>query len=178
MKDETELNIGPIPKKYLDLRPHDTYDENVEALDDVLNGEYGRVGEAYGEMHPRVFHMAFSDLYHQNGGPAKVDADALELMQEVLEDNSGEDRFWPEEKLFNLGYRLGLKHGRRSRKARRQSRDSPYLPFGRDMLPDFETPMPENPVRKGRLKNMGDRYYADANRRIGLEVGDRELEVV
>jgi hypothetical protein len=176
MEDETGIRIAPVPEKYLNLRPQDTYDENIEALEEVLDGEYGHVGETYGDMHPRVFHMAFSDLYHQEG-PEKADSEALEMMQEVLEDNSGGERFWPEEKLFNFGYRLGPKPGRRTRKARRQAREKPYVPFGREML-DLDTPMPENPVRKGRLKRLGDRYYADANQWLGLQIADREIEIV
>lgn len=178
MEDENELRIGPVPEKYLDLRPQDSYDENIEALGTVLDGGYGTVGETAEDMHPRVFHMAFSDLYHLEEGSAKVDSEALEQMQDILEENSGQDRFWPEEKLFDLGYRLGPKNNRANRRRRRNAREKPYIAYGRDMLPDLDTPLPENPVRKGRLKRAGDQHYAEASLRVLAETGDYELEII
>lgn len=178
MEGEPEIRIGPIPEKYLDLRPQDTYEENIDVLDSMKNGEYQAVGDAYEELHPRVFHKAFGDFYGQEEDPAKVDEEALEAMQEILSQNSEKDRFWPEDKLFKLGYSLGPKDRRRSFTEKRREKKSPDLPYGRDMLPDFDTPMPENPVRQGRKKREGDEYYVRTNNRILLDAFDLDIEVV
>lgn len=178
MKDEPDIRFGPIPEKYLDLRPQDSYEENIDILESVKDGEYDVIGEAYGEMHPRVFHRAFRDFYGQENGPAKVDEEALEDMQEILSENSDTDHFWLEDKLFNLGYTLGPKNRRRSFSQKRRERKNPGLPYGGDMIPDFDTPMPDNPVRKGRKKREGDEYYVRANHRMLLETFDFDIEVV
>lgn len=174
MDREIDLEIGPFPEKYLDLRPQDSYRENIEALDDVLQGEYDEVGEAYADMHGRVFHSTFSQFYDQDSGPVRIDAEALEDMQEVLERKSEQDRFWPEEKLFNFGYGRGL-----ASDALRSARENPRIPYGRDMIPDFDMPtILENPVRKGKLKREGDEYYSAANQWIVLDIGDQDIEIV
>lgn len=176
MEDEIELTIGPVAEKYLDLRPQNTYDENIEALESVIEGEYEVVGETYEDLHPRVFHKAFSTSYHDEGS-AKVDEEALRDMQQILEENSGEEHFWLEDKLFNLGYTLGPKN-RRSVREKRKEREKPYLPHGRDMMPDIDSPMFDNPVREGRKKREGDEYYARVNQRLGLEIADLDIEVI
>ena len=176
MKDEPEISLGPIPEKYLDLRPHDTYEENIEAIDSLINGEYDRIGETYGNLHPRVFHSAFRDFYGQDSSTAKVDEEALTQMQDILNENSGEDYFWPEEKLFNHGYRRGPK-GRRNLSSRRRERDNPHIPHGRDMMPDLDLGILENPVRQGREKREADEHYTTASMRLGLEISDYDIEI-
>lgn len=177
MEDEIEITVGPIAEKYLDLRPQNTYNDNIEALESVIGGEYEVVGETYEDIHPRVFHKAFSRSFHDEDS-TKVDEEALRDMQQILEDNSEEEQFWLEDKLFNLGYTLGPKDRRRSMRKKRNERKNPYLPHGRDMIPDMDSPMFDNPVREGRKKREGDEYYARANQRLGLEIADLDIEVI
>ncbi|AOV94314.1 hypothetical protein AQV86_00105 [Nanohaloarchaea archaeon SG9] len=178
MNDQDTLRIGPRPERYLNLRPHDTYDENIEALESVIDGEYDKIWEVYDDMHPRVFHKAFSDFYGQEGGPAKVDSKALEDMRTVLEHNSAKDHFWIEENLFNLGYRLGPKEKRRTGSEKRRERQNPDIAHSRDMMPEIDVPMPKNPVREGRKKREGDEYYRRVNESIGLEIFNFDIEVL
>lgn len=178
MEDETRFRTGPIPEKYLDLRPHDTYEENIDTLDAIIDGEYEVIGETYGDLHPRVFHKAFSEFYGQETGSAKVDEQALEEMQEILSENSDTEYFWPEEKLFNLGYRLGPRNRRRGFMEKKRERESPDIAHGRDIVKDMDVPMPDNPVRNGRKKREGDEYYMRTSERIGLDTAGLDLELV
>ncbi|MFB6199688.1 MAG: hypothetical protein ABEJ83_02310 [Candidatus Nanohaloarchaea archaeon] len=95
----------------------------------------------------------------------------------VLSENSEKDHFWLEDKLFNFGYRSGPKE-RKSLSRRRRERERPYLPHGWDMMPDLKFTLPENPVREGRKKREGDEYYIMADRQIGLEIADFDIEVI
>lgn len=175
--EDDEIWIGPRPEKYLDLRPVDTYDENIEALGNLSEGEYDTVGEAYQDLHPRVYHSTFSEFYQQAVDTAKVDSEALEDMQELLDEKQEEDHFWIEDKLFNLGYALGPKNNRRNRRSRRRQRQNPGIAHGRDMMPDFESPLPGNPVREGRQKRVTDEYYAFAGLKLNAELRDLDIEI-
>lgn len=176
--DDDEIWIGPRPEKYLDLRPVDTYDENIEALGELSEGEYDKVGETYQKLHPRVYHRTFSEFYKQATDTAKVDAEALADMQELLSEKQEEDHFWLEDRLFNLGYSLGPKNNRRSRRSRRRERNNPQIAHGRDMIPDLETHLPGNPVRRGRKKRSADEYYGFASLKLNSELGNLDIEII
>ncbi|WEL23870.1 hypothetical protein [Candidatus Nanohalovita haloferacivicina] len=176
--DAPKVGSGPIPEKYLDLRPQDTYEENIDAIDALIDGEYDTVGETYADFHPRVFHSAFRESYRQEAGAAKVDEEAMKQLQWILEENSGNDYFWPEEKLFNYGYRRGPKNRRKSRSRRRRERKSPDLPHGRDMIPESGPGPLDNPVRRGRKKREADEYYFAAGMRMAPEIADYDIEIL
>lgn len=173
-----EIWIGPRPEKYLNLRPVDTYDENIEALGELSEGEYDKIGEAYQDLHPRVYHRTFSDFYQQDVDTAKVDSEALEDMQELLEDKKDEDHFWLEDRLFKLGYALGPKNNRINRRSRRRQRKNPHIAHGQDMMPDFETHLPGNPVRRGRKKRDADEHYEFASLKLNRDLLNLDIEVI
>jgi hypothetical protein len=176
---EDEFYIGPRPGKILDLRPQETYEENIEALDSLIDGEYEEVSGAYEDLNPRVFHKTFSEFYEQEHGPAQVDEEALEYMQEILSEKSEEDYFWLEDKLFKLGYELGPKEDRRrTRRSRRRERNTINIAHGQDMMPDLGFPVLRSPVRKGRLKREADDFYNEASRIIILDIGEFDIEIV
>jgi hypothetical protein len=176
---EDEFYIGPRPEKYLNLRPQNTYGENIEALDSLIDGEYGEVSETYEDLNPRLFHKTFSGFYEQEHGPAQVDAEALEDVQKILSNKSEKDHFWLEDKLFKLGYELGPKEdSRRTRRSRRRERNTINIAHGQDMMPDLGFPVLRSPVRKGRLKREADDFYNEASRIINLDIGEFDIEIV
>jgi hypothetical protein len=176
---EDEFYIGPRPEKYLNLRPQEPYEENIEALDYLIDREYGEVREAYEALNPRVFHKTFSEFYEQGHGPAQVDEEALEDMQEILSNKSEKDHFWLEDKLFKLGYELGPKEdSRRTRRSRRRERNTINIAHGQDMMPDLGFPVLRSPLRKGRMKREADDFYNEASRIINLDIGEFDIEVV
>lgn len=98
-------------------------------------------------------------------------------MQEILTENSEQDRFWIEDKLFNHGYRLGPKT-RQSLSSRRRQRENPHIPHGQDMVPEFGAPLLIGAIRKGRKKRQADEYYSIANMKLGTDIGDLDIDIV
>ncbi|MFB6199681.1 MAG: hypothetical protein ABEJ83_02275 [Candidatus Nanohaloarchaea archaeon] len=150
------FNIGVELDQKLDLRPFDEYDRNIEALEQLLNGEYEVVGETTEDMHPRVFHESFKHSYRTEA-PAKVDSEALDMMQDILEENSEEEHFLLSDKLFDLGYNSRF-YGPRNLS---DIHDNPAKDYGEEMVPDFDSPFfLNNPYKDGKRKREADAHYA------------------
>lgn len=157
----------------LDLRPHDTYDENIEAVERLADGDFEMVGDI-DRMHPRVFHEAFKRPYQTGVSPARVDEEGLEQMQEVLHENSERDPSWVGEKLFNIGYAqrvYGIENIG-------DLFDTPAMDFSKDYMPDPNVLVPENPYNAGKRKKKGDRHYDFAAGLIYGEISDWDIEIV
>jgi len=152
--------------------------KNIQALEDLSQGEYDKVGEAYQNMHPRIYHRTFSNFYNKAVPAARVDSEALEDMQEILSDRQDEDHFWLEDKLFRIGYTLGPKEDRRSRRRKKRQRENPDLPHGEDMMPDMDLPMPDSPVRRGREKREADDYYRRASTELNIRLNNMDVDIV
>ena len=156
----------------LDLRPEEAYEENIEAIERLAEGEFEVVDDIE-DMHPRVFHQAFKRPYQTSISPAQVDEESLETMREVLGENSERDPSWISKKLFDLGY-----HGRvYGPENVRDLFQTPAADFGKDYLPEFRGPLPSNPYKKGRQKRKGDIHYDIASALIENEISDWEIEV-
>lgn len=157
MDEETVkgLDLGVNLSSKLSLRPHNTYDENIEALQRMDEGEFENVEELTQHMHPRVFHELFKRPYEDDSPTAKVDSEALESLQAILEEKSDQEFPWWDEKLFNLGYSKRT-YGPEDL---RNLHDNPSLDFGPDLVPDYDSLLLHNPYRQGHQQRKGDEHY-------------------
>lgn len=165
------IQIGNNLGLKLDLRPHDTYEENIDALERF--DEFETVDETPPHIHPRVFHEVFKQAYREDLSPAKVDSEAIEDMKNILEENSEENHSWLNEKLFNLGYSKRV-YGPENIG---DIFENPSMDFRHDMIPDYKPVLFGNSYREGRQKRRGDLHYEFAANMIASELAGREVEL-
>jgi len=170
---EDSFRVGAYPQQVLDLRPENTYEQNIESLEHMIDNGYESIAEAYLDLDPRVFHHSFRDHYGQEKGPVKVDEEAIEQMQSILEENSQKNPSWINRKLFNIGYRNA-----HFSESLMDIGDKPYLPFGKDMVPDFDNSIFGNPHKEGKIKKNGDIYYHFASQELASDLADLNVETV
>ena len=163
----TTFEIG-YPCQKLDLEPFDVYDDQIDVLEAVKDGEYEGAIDAAQNLHPRTGHELFR--YSSPDG-VRVEEEHIDRMIDVLEDNSENSRTSVGEWLFRSGYTSHI-----SGTELRQAVEQPRMNFPDENLPDYS--LIPRPFRDGREKREADDYYGIAVGYMFRDFDETDLEIM
>ena len=166
--DLNTFENGNIYSK-LDFEPRDSYDREVEALEDLVDGYYDGLVDAAKAMSPRTSHEAFRSNY-VNDSPF-VSEDHIYDMIDVIEENSESSRGQLGDKVFEIGYCW-----REPFIDLRRVVETPYMNHESDDTPDTGV-LFSNPFTEGLEKRQSDKYYSMAVGQMFEDMRDFDIEI-
>lgn len=168
MKETTDL------ESKLNLEPFPEYDENIHAVESVIDGDYDVVYEAAMDMDPRVAHEVFR--YFDR------DEDYLDEIVDTLEEQEPLEGW--RKTLFDTGYRSGYPDFSNLDRTWRANHPSDRGLPGEDEIPVvfravdqvFNGPLPVvGWYSHGKQKRAADGHYARAFEDMIMDIGEEEL---